>query len=284
MDEQLRLRLLGSKIKLIVSDLDGTLLSSWKEISQDNREAIREAIRKNISFSLCTGRIATMTEYYTKTIEIDAPIITANGAVVWDPIKKKPISDVWMDPDEVMAILQMCKKLDMDYCALSLGTSYFSKNSIRIKRFMEYNCIAQSNGLSEMQLDFFDQEFQCIKDLKIYKILIYDTQSNRLIVIKDFIKTLTNTGYTSSEPGLIDLSEIRVDKGYGMKRLAEYLGLSKEEICAFGDYQNDISMLDNAGFPIAMGNSCEELRLHARLFARTNEESGVAWAMRQYIL
>jgi len=275
---------LGRRIKLIVSDIDGTLLNSKREVSKASMDVIWKSRDEGIMFSICTGRIATMTEYYTERLQIKTPIITANGAVIWDCVRKKSIFDVPMDTNEVIELLKMCKSLKLDYSALTLGTSYFSENSLRLNRFLEYNRFASDNGMSEMKLEFFDEEHHCMDGLKVYKVLIYEKELKKLKLMQDYINELPNTGFTSSEPGLIDVSEARVNKGYGLKKLAEHLGLKKEEICVFGDYDNDIPMLENAGFPVAMGNSCENLKEHASLVTKTNDEDGVAWAIRRYIL
>lgn len=276
--------LIGSGIKMIVSDIDGTLLNSQKGISKENMQAIQEARDKGILFSICTGRIATMTECYTKILNIDTPIITTNGGIIWDSIHRKTVFDVPMDAYEAIEIMDVCKSLDLDYCALTLGTSYFSRNSIRVNRFLEYNQISKELGMQEMKLDYFDEQHNCMEGLKVYKILINDPQGDRVEILQEYIKTLKHTGYTSSEPGLLDVSEDRVNKGYGLKKLTEYLGLRKEEICVFGDYDNDISMFENAGLPIAMGNSCDELKKYARFVTKSNDDNGVACALKRYIL
>lgn len=274
----------GKKVKLVVSDIDGTLVNSEMEISRDNREAIRKAGEQNILFSLCTGRIATMVDYYINTLEIETPIITTNGAIIWDPKRGKPAYDIPMDGDEVKGILEICKFYQMDYSALTLGTSYFSKNSTRITRFQKYNQIAKANNMPSMKFDTFDDTHNCIDGIKTYKILVNDAFPKRIAFIEDYIKTLKKTSYTSSEPGLLDISEKRVNKGFGIQKLAEILGLKSEEVCAIGDYTNDIPMLDYAGFPVAMGNACDELKEHAAFITKTNDESGVAWMMDNYIL
>lgn len=274
----------GKKVKLVVSDIDGTLLNSDKDITKANREAIQRAREQNILFTLCTGRIVTMLEYYINTLEIATPIIAANGAIIWDPKTGKPAYEISMDSDEVKGILEICKFYQMDYCALTLETSYFSKNSVRVKHFQGYNNIAKANGVTEIRLETFDDSHHCINDLKIYKILIYDAVSRRINVIEDFIKTLKKTGYTSSDSGLLDISEVQVNKGFGIKKLAGILGLQPDEVCAVGDYKNDIPMLTFAGFPVAMGNACRELKDHAIFVTKTNDESGVAWMMENYIL
>ena len=201
---------LGRRIKLIVSDIDGTLLNSKREITKESVDAIWKSHDQGIMFSVCTGRIATMTECYTEMLQIKTPIITANGAVIWDSIRKKPIFDVPMDTNEVQELLKKCRSLNMDYSALTLETSYFSENSLRLNRFLEYNKFAQDNGMSEIKLDFFDKEHHCINGLKVYKVLINERELKKLKEISDYINTLPNTGATSSEPGLIDVSEARV--------------------------------------------------------------------------
>ena len=274
----------GRKIKLVVSDIDGTLLNRDRRITLSNLEAVRKAREQNILFTICTGRIPTMADYYRKELQLDIPMITANGAVIWDPKLGMPSYDIPMKPEDVTAVLELCQAYRLDYSALTLGTSYFSRNSIRIRRFQEYNRIAGSNGMPRMQLEFFDHGHRCVRDKKVYKILIYDPMPERLGMIRDDIMKLGGAGCTASEPGLLDVSEARVNKGFGIQKLTELLGLKPKEVCAVGDYTNDIPMLDYAGFPVAMGNACDELKEHAVYVTKTNEESGVAWLLEQFIL
>lgn len=271
-------------IRLIVSDLDGTFLRGDKLISDANRSAVAEAAKQGILFSVCTGRIAPMAEYYFHTLRLTVPVITANGAVIWDPVKKKVLWDRPMDPEEAEKILIFCRENEMDYCALTMRESYFSANNVRKSRFDQYNEIARKNRDPQMILEEFDDDFSCVRGRLIYKMLVYEVKPGQKEKAESFLRTLIHTGFTSSENGLLDIAHRQVGKGAGLLRLADILNLSPEEICAVGDYDNDIPMLQASGFGVAMANGCEAIRKAADFVTRSNEEDGVAYLIRECLL
>lgn len=272
-----------SKVSLIVCDMDGTLFSNNKTVSDVNKAAISMARSHGVRFSICTGRIQPMTEFYLKDLELDTPVITANGAVIWDPVKKSMLWSLPMDNSEALAILKFCREHQLDYCALTMSESYFSPDNIRRQRFEQYNQIATAHGFVPMQLREFDASFDCVKDKLIYKILIYSTDKEEQILSRNFLNALSLTGYTSSEPGLLDVAHEKVNKGYGLSKLAELLNIPSESVCAMGDFENDIPMLEYCGYPVAMENGCDVIKEKADFVTKTNDEHGVAWAINHYL-
>lgn len=273
----------NNRIRLIVCDMDGTLLDSHKRISRENREAIKAAGRNGIGFSVCTGRIQPMTEYYLKDLELKLPVITANGALIWDPVQRRVLWEQPMDSKEVIKILEFAKAHQLDYCALTMNVSYFSKGNIRRQRFEQYNRIAGQDQRCHMKLEEFSDSFVQMKVEKVYKILIYETDRERYDLAAGFLKGLSNTDYTSSEPGLLDIAHRFVNKGDSLCRLAGMLEIPLENVCAMGDYQNDIPMLSAVDYSVAMENGCSEIKEKANYLTRSNDESGVAWFIRQYL-
>lgn len=271
------------RVSLIVCDMDGTLLANDKSVPEANRKAIIRAKEKGIRFSVCTGRIQPMTEFYLKDLKLDTPVITANGAVIWDPVSKKILWDLPMDEDEVLQLLRFCKEHKLDYCALTMEKSYFSPDNVRRQRFEQYNEIAEAHGFCPMQLCEFDDDFWCLQGKPVYKILIYEVKEGQAELARKYLETLEKTGYTTSEKGLLDIAHRSVNKGYGLERLAGLLNIPLAEVCAMGDYENDIPMLEICGSPVAMGNGCRAIREKAGYISRTNEESGVAWAMEHFL-
>ena len=269
-------RELGEQIKLIICDMDGTLLNENKEISAKNREAIRYAKSRGVDFSLCTGRIHIMTECYCQELAQEFPIIAANGAVVWDPIKKISLWELPMDTKEALRIIDYGEKHDLDYIAITAKGCYYSKKSIRKQRFLQYNAIATQKGYETMKVLPIEERFETLKRESIYKILICEVQETRYQQVEHFLQTLQQTEYTSSEPTLLDISCKGVSKGTGLERLSNIMEIPREAICAMGDYENDISMLQYAGLGVAMGNASDVVKAKADYITDTNEEDGVA--------
>ncbi len=274
----------GKKVKLIVSDIDGTLLNSNRQLTQENFNAIQKAKEQKLLFTLCTGRIVSMLEYYIHALEIETPIITCNGAVIWDPLSQKAIFDVPMDREELMSMLEFCKFNQLDYGVFTLGTNYFSRNSVRLENYRNYNEFAKANNRPTMKLGYFDDDFHCLDGINVYKLLIYDKRPEQIKMVEERLGTLKKTVYTTSLPGLLDISEKSVNKGQGVQKLAELLKLQPEQVCTIGDFENDIPMLQFAGFSVAMGNALPHVKENAFYVTATNDESGLAQVMNGYIL
>jgi Cof subfamily protein (haloacid dehalogenase superfamily) len=119
---------------------------------------------------------------------------------------------------------------------------------------------------------------------EIYKILIAGLTPEDKKTAEAFIDTIGNLSQTSSGPGLLEIMGPGVTKGEGIRFIAKQMGLEKENICVFGDYLNDISMFEAAGLPIAMANADERVKERALAITASNDEDGIARAIRNYIL
>jgi Cof subfamily protein (haloacid dehalogenase superfamily) len=282
--EQNFIRRLGQKIRLIVCDLDGTLLDSRKMISTANFHAIRSARERGIFVTVCSGRIHPMLEVYSRRLGISGPLIASNGAVVYDTRTNTLPYLKAADREAVYALLRFCEDRDMDYIAATAEGCWYRKNSRRIARFEQYNQLAAASALPLIPLHEFSPLLNDALESDIYKILVSELGPEEQRITAEYVRSLGTLSATSSEPGLVDVSARGVDKGEGMRNLCGILGLEKQQVCAFGDYWNDIPMLDEAGLPIAMGNADDEVKKHALVTTASNDEDGVALAINQYIL
>lgn len=277
-------RAIGSRVKLVVCDMDGTLLNERHDISAEDLAAIRRAKEKGVFVTLCSGRIFSMLEHYVNLTGIRGPLIAANGAHIVDTVSGETLWEKPMDQEEAIRLLDFCRDMGMDYSVLAREACAFSSNSIRVQRFLRYNQIACSKGEREIPMRIFDSSHACVRHMKIDKILIQQLRAGHFEQAQQFIRSHTDFRYTSSEPGLLDVSASGVTKGEGVRRLAHTLGIPLEQICAFGNYENDISMFSVVGLPVAMENSSPGAMASALAVTRSNEESGVAWGLYEYIL
>lgn len=273
----------GPRVSLVVCDMDGTLFNSKKTVPEVNRAAIMRAREKGVRFSICTGRIQPMTECYVRELNLDTPIITANGALIWDPVERKVLWERPMDNEEMLKVLKFCRDHQLDCSALGTDISCFSPDNVRKQRFVQYNEIAGASGFPPIELREFDENFDCVRGKRIHKVLIYEKKEGELQMSRSFLDSLEKTEYTSSEKGLLDIGYKGVSKGNGLVRLAGILGIPLEKVSAMGDFDNDIPMLEVCGFPVAMGNGCQAIKEKAAFVTRTNEEGGVAWAMEHFL-
>jgi Cof subfamily protein (haloacid dehalogenase superfamily) len=275
---------IGRKIRLIVCDLDGTLLDSEKRISAANLLAIKLARERGVFVTICSGRVHPMLEAYSRQLDIRGPLIAANGAVIYDTRTGTLPYLKAADKDAVYAFLEYCGERGLDHLAATDRGCWYSKNSRRIVRFEQYNRIAASGGLPLIPLREFGPDYRNALESDIYKVLVAELSPEEMRLAADYIQTLGILSWTSSERGLLDVSAKGVSKGEGLRNLRRLLGLEKEQVCAFGDYWNDIPMLEEAGLPVAMGNAADEVKKHALVVSASNDEDGVALAINQHIL
>lgn len=275
---------LGREIKLIVCDLDGTLLNSDKQISRANLQVIDRAREKGIFTTICSGRAHQMLQAYSNDLNISGPLIAANGAVVFDTRTGTILSQKPIDSAVALPLLRFCQHNGMDYAALAAQNSFFSSNSVRIRRFEQYNSIAHLKGLPPVLLRRFDVGHNDALSDTIYKILIFELIDGQQKIAEEYLRKIPELAYTSSEKGLLDVSATGVSKGGGVHALARLMKIDERQICVFGDYYNDIPMMEVAGLPIAMGNAPEEVKAAALAVTGHNDEDGVAFGIERYIL
>jgi Cof subfamily protein (haloacid dehalogenase superfamily) len=274
----------GQAVRLIVCDLDGTLLNSRKRISSENRAALREAQAKGIAVTLCSGRVHTMLEAYTRLLDIRCPVVTANGAVIFDPRTGEMPYRNFADRERVYPLLRFCLDRAFDSIVVSSEGCRYSPGSNRIARFEQYNEIAGRDKLPLLSLRRFDPDFRETLRGDIYKVLVSGLSPEEQAQVEEQVRSIGNLSVTSSEEGLMDIGAFGINKGQGVRILADLLGLEKREICVMGDYHNDIPMFECAGLPIAMGNASDAVKRSALAVTAANDDDGVALAVRRYIL
>jgi Cof subfamily protein (haloacid dehalogenase superfamily) len=271
-------------IKVIVCDLDGTLLNSEKNISSATVDAVRAAQERGIFVTICTGRIPEMMEAYSRLLKIEGLFIAANGAVLVDAQSGDMPCRCCASHAPVIKLLEYCAERNLDHVAAAVDGCYYSRNSRRIKRFEQYNEIAARENLRQIPLFPLDEKDALPETREIYKVLVSGLSNRQLEETAAYIESLHELSWTSSEAGMLDIGAVGVNKGSGVENLARLMGFNKEEMCVFGDYLNDIPMFEAAGFSIAMGNADEAVKNRASAVTLTNDEDGVAQAIKTYIL
>jgi Cof subfamily protein (haloacid dehalogenase superfamily) len=225
-----------------------------------------------------------MLEAYSRTLSMEGPLISANGAVIIDTRTGEMLYKNFTDPKAVYPLLLFCREHGLDHLLVNTEGCWYAEGSKRIARFEQYNQIAGEDNLPLIPLRLFDPDYRTALSGEIHKMLIANLSSNEMEMTEGYIRTLKDLDYTTSDEGLLDVSAPGVSKGAGVAALGRILGLEKQQICVFGDYLNDISMFEQAGFPVAMGNADEQVKRHALAITGSNDEDGIAQAIKRYIL
>lgn len=270
-------------IKLIVTDLDGTFLTSDKIISDVNLKVVKELNKRGISFTIATGRMGLMVKTYKNELNINVPYITCGGSVIYNS-DNTILKKITMNTETSIKILDFAKENNIEYLVYQQDSVYFTKDGIRRKHFERYNEIAGEKGDELIKFNYINNNHKQLVDGGIIKILAVDKTGNDLEGLKNFIDTLDDVYYVMSEKIAMDILPKSATKGEAVLTVAKHLGVTIDEILVFGDYFNDISMFNISKKSVAMGNALDEVKKHANMVTKTNDENGVAYIINKYIL
>lgn len=265
-------------IQLAVFDLDGTLLNPQGEITEETLSAIKMLKRKGIRIGIASGRIYSMTTMYHHILDDHDFVLTSNGATIHKAQEDQPIQKLTLDAMEAKQVIDFCVKEHIECNIFKNEACYFQSFSSRLKRFDAYNIEAKQLGVKEATTLFYTDQIPSYEDIE--KLLVIETDSAKSEKVIRFIENHTHLAHTQSGPGYIDVSNPDVSKGNAVKKLAEYLKIPLSSVCAFGDYDNDISMLEIAGLSIVPANAQPSVFPYADYVTLSHEYDGVAVAIK----
>lgn len=272
-----------SRIRLVVCDMDRTILHTDKRISQRTVRAIQAARECGVEVTLCSARTFSMMEYYTYALGIRVPAISCNGAAIVEPDTRHVLYKNAVPETIAVKILRFCRENGIDYGALGLNHWWFCENSVRAEGFTLYNEVAAENRYPPMPLEPFDPEFRCIHGESIHKIPICERTPGDCARVAELVAACPELASFAPEPGYLDVVTEGNDKGVGVIRLARLLGVSLDRVCVMGDFDNDLSMFAVAGLSVAMENGTQRVKAAADLCTGTNDGDGVAEFIEQNI-
>jgi Cof subfamily protein (haloacid dehalogenase superfamily) len=274
-------------VRLIALDIDGTLLDSRWQVSEANRQAIAQAVRRGIEVALVTGRRYDFAMPVARQIDAPLTMIVSNGALIRSNDRRTHLrhllsrrtaeqvlhlTKAWRDGASVIfdrpAENQlMLERLDPDD---SLRYAYYSRN----KEFIGLACPLET----------------CLTEDPIEVML-----SGKLAPMQEAERALRGapfaaayavavTCYEKRDFTMIDVLNPVCSKGASLAEWAALRGFSREEVMAIGDNHNDLEMLTFAGIPVVMGNSVPELKTYGWRQTASNDDNGVAHAIEQFAL
>ncbi|MCQ2482078.1 MAG: HAD family hydrolase [Clostridia bacterium] len=268
---------------LVAADMDNTLIPPYSDITEKSMQAIKNLRSHGIAFTFATGRSHYMTGTYIDKLEIDVPIIACNGGTLYDPLSKNCIYSKEFTPTQVKNILGMCfaSANFIDVTGYSSKGIYVRKESCRNDFFDNYNAKAKPEfkiplfNLEPSVLSIPDSDFPCFT-----KLLIIDAPGS----FTDIIKNNSEFEVVSSAAGFCDIMPAGQTKGEGLKRVAKHLNIPLENTFAFGDSDNDKSMLTAAGLGIAMENSTKDILEIADAVTLSCVDDGFAYGIDNIVL
>ncbi len=276
----------ASKIKFIISDMDGTLLGKDHTIPEGNLRAVEALKEKGIRFTIATGRVDYMVREFMRQLNITEPVVSCNGALVRNLDTGDVISKNLIDPDEAREILSYFRALDFDILAYEQDRICHAVNSVRIEFFRHYNKIARSGGSSEIQLFPYDRvEDSFYEGQEYLKLFIWQPDEAKLKAAKEHLMSrYPDLYFVQSTAGSLDITAKGSTKGTAVLALADYYGYRPEEIAVFGDQNNDVAMFEEAGLAFAMENASPLALKAADYVLGHHDKGGFEQGIKQFFL
>ena len=271
------------KTGLIALDLDGTLLNSQKKLSERNREVLSRCAAAGIQIVPATGRAADGVVPEVRALPGVRYVIATNGGVVTDLEAGKDLKRCTLSNEKALQIFDIIKDYHIMY------DPYIKGRGITQPRFIDHmDEFGLTPVLQEMVRftrdvvpDVIGYVRECGLDVEKINIYMADLEDRERI-----LKALSQVPGIVISSSLFNNLEINAEgatKGNALLWLADYLGIDRSATMAFGDGENDLSMLRDAGIGVAMGNGLESAKAAADEITLTNDEDGVAAAIERLI-
>ena len=274
-------KFINNPYKLLVVDIDGTLLNKNRFVSVEDREALARAGELGIHVSLSTGRAALTCTGIINQLSLDGYHMFFDGALVINSNQNK---EVYVQPISKAVMRQAVEfahlnEIDIEFYS---STQYFAEReswSTDIRRHFF--------GIQPTIVDFTDlwQQERIIKGTMTVSSPEERAKANSFCL--QFESSLDFSGTKSPaypEVDFINVLTPGVSKGGALEALASHLGISMSEIMAIGDGANDISLLSAVGLSIAMSNAPDEVKAIADYITLNVEQSGLASAINKFLL
>lgn len=266
--------------KLIAIDIDGTLINDHHEITEKVKQTLDEAKERGIKIVLCSGRPIHGMEPYINELNLNQEgdyAIAYNGALVQDTSTKEAIVEVSLHHHDLEKLYELSLALKTPMHFFDTEALYTPNQDIS-----KYTVI-------ESYLNNIPLHYRRVEDIPVDtllpKIMFIDNPEKLNQVIQALPSEL-HEQYTivQSSPFFLEFVHSETSKGLAVKKLAEKLGIKQEEVMTIGDNGNDLSMIEYAGCGVAMGNAIPAVKEIADFETLSNNESGVAHAIKKLIL
>lgn len=275
-------------IKLIVTDLDGTFLNAnHVTIPQENIDAFKRAHEMGIKVAIASGRTKILTDYLVEQLPFLDYLITSNGAITYDMKTGETVCSTLISNHQSVEIFNILKDYNLIYEIYFDGKCYMNNES-----YAMFDTERVSPHIHELLKDFINpvSDLEMLIDGKgIEKLNILSLTGEERIEIEEKVSQIGKVAFASSFPivkganGNLEMTDTNATKGFAVKGLCDALNIDNSNVMCFGDGENDCSMLEFADYSFAMANGSDFAKSTAKFITDTNDNAGVAKAIKKYV-
>lgn len=260
-------------LKLVVLDLDGTILDNENNISDETINLIAKLKDRGLKFTIASARYISSFLDYIKLLNIDSPVICLDGSVITNPITEEYISELFIPSRYVLRSVKTSEKYSLNFILCCKDGIYYNKDSYVSESLLhkygtEYKLINSIDDYvnKTYEVVIAGNEFEILKKVKRKMIFPYTYGVQASI----FKSRRDNGNY------ILEIKKIGINKGTALKKLCNYLDIKIKDAAVIGDWYNDISLFNTNAFKVAMANAVPEIKKLADIITtKSNNEEGI---------
>lgn len=288
--------------KLIAIDLDGTMLNSYGDVTENTKKVLKQAMVKNTEIVIASGRTIDSIKNIANEIGSKKYIIAGNGAIVYDMQKEENIYEKYISKNKALNIIKICEENSITYSVYTNKT--IVANALRYNVLYYYKENLKKEESKKTSIKVVEDIYDYVKDMqdeKVMKIFVCDKNKSVFNSIMKKFKEMEDvevlevshmsrkiikdgTEEVPIEYFYTEISEKNVDKWFALEYLLKKLNIDKNEVITIGDNINDKRMIAEAGLGIAMGESTPKVTEVANYVTEDNNNEGVAKAIEKFII
>ena len=284
--------------KIAVIDLDGTMLNQYGIVTQNTKDAIKEAQNKGIEIIIASGRPIDSIKAIAKQIESKKYFISGNGAIIYDISKDETIYENTIKKQKALEIIKICEENSIYYNIYTEKEIVAKSLQCNVLYYHKENINKEDKDKTHINIVENIYDYISNRDEKIVKITVCDKNKVIFNSIIRKLKEITEievldvshmsrkiihqgTEEIPIEYFYTEISAKNVDKWNAIEFLKEKMNIKTEDVIAIGDNINDKKMIEKAGLGIAMGQSHPEVKKVAKQITTSNLEDGVANVLKE---
>lgn len=266
-------------LECVICDLDGSLLNSQKKVSPQDMETIKKLKSKGILFFISTGRAFPFAREAVGSVGFDLPASCCNGGHIYDYAREEGLACDPLEREVAYKALDWLLTTEHPFIVYATDGVFFrSRTMQRYRMWEKWNQNAPEEyrfAMRTVEDDSFDRE-------KVTFIKILLTEANDEVyrqLMEAMGEDTKKLNPIFSEPTLLDVNAVGVNKGRGVQRLAELFGFDPANSMAIGDNFNDAALMESVGIPVAPENAEAEIKALAKFITCSNNDSPLTYAV-----
>lgn len=280
-------------IKLIASDLDGTLLDEPNRISKINLDAIEYAYQKGAKFCFATGRDLQSVKDITCLLKHKPVFLLGNGSEVYDEDENLVFQN-FFNNKYLEEVCEIMNEHDVPHMIFTTDGFYTTTDPVEVRqRFIERIGKIRNQEMAHIFATNMDkpcnnlvqiediQEFA--KTKKVLKVEGFHYNSKPVEDVKKVLEKFTELSHLSTGKNNVEVTNLTATKGLALKRYCEYANIKEDEVMVMGDSHNDLSMFEFFKYSFAPENSIQEIKDYAYKVVKSCDEHGVSQAIYEFI-